>query len=399
MEIPKWIKEVDIKVFEEETPLVLINLDKIKENLEIIKSAINEANIDCDVYYALKANYFYPILETLKESGIKGVEIISSLERDIAHKAGFSNKQLIFNGLFREGNELLEIINEGGIVNIDSPQELKSIKNENNLSVGLRIYPEFEKEGNFIKRKSKLGLDRISFEECVNICKENSINIIGLNFHIFSNLTEFNDLKRSIKSSLGLIENLEKEIGYKVKYLDIGGGFSSPLTFSENPSKRFSELFSFIKEINPEIKVIIEAGRFLVNDAIAIISSVKGVKNYDSDNWVVLDIGTNYLIPALGSGFKVFPLNEKRLNNEEESIIVDAICSPAGIIEDNNNLGPYVSGEKVAVCNSGAYTSVMKEQFVFGNPKHIFLKDGKVIESIDKFELNDVLKYHGWRLK
>ena len=140
-------------------------------------------------------------------------------------------------------------------------------------------------------------------------------------------------------------------------------------------------------------------GRFLVNDAVVIISSVKGIKENALKKWVVIDIGTNYLIPAPGKNFKVFPLIKRKPDNKQKSHIVDAICSPAGIIQEDNSFGPYKIGEKIAVCNSGAYTSVMKEQFIFEDPKHLFLKEGMVVETIDKFKLNDVLRYHGWKIK
>src|SRR3989338_1363307 len=396
----EWIKNIKLEIInQQETPFVLINLDQVKENLSFIKGLIKENNVDWKVYYAIKASYFYPVLKSLKEAGINGIEVISNLEKNIANKAGFSNNQIVYNGLFRKKQEILEVLKEGGIVNIDSVQELESLIGEQDLSLGLRFYPEFEGQGNFVKKESKLGLDKFSFEKCINLCKKEKIRVRGLSFHIYSNLTELSDLKKSIEGCLNLIDKIEKELGYSLEYLDIGGGFDAPSLLSENFSEQFKEISSLIKQRKPKIKVISEFGRFLVNDAVVIISSVKGIKENALKKWVVIDIGTNYLIPAPGKNFKVFPLIKRKPDNKQKSHIVYAICSPAGIIQEDNSFGPYKIGEKIAVCNSGAYTSVMKEQFIFEDPKHLFLKEGMVVETIDKFKLNDVLRYHGWKIK
>src|SRR3989344_4210992 len=209
-----------------DTPLVIINLDRIKSSFRILKNHLKDRIEKFSIYYALKASYLKPVIETLKKEGIDGLEIISPLEMKIALKAGFNKNQLIYNGLFRNKEDLLNLIHKGSIVNIDSLFELENLTNQQNLSIGLRIHPFFRDDGNFIKRGSKLGLDENSFEKALVILKKNNIKLKGVHLHLFSNMRNPTSLKLAIKRVLNIILDAEKYLGYKLDYLDIGGGLS-----------------------------------------------------------------------------------------------------------------------------------------------------------------------------
>lgn len=383
-----------------ETPLVIINLDRIKYLVTILNNIQKKSTNKISIYYALKANYMYPILETLQEVGIDGVEVISELEKNIAFRAGFNEKDIIYNGLFRTTESITKTLYQGGRVNIDSIDELEQVKNKVNR-IGLRIHPELKEEGNFIGNNSKLGLNTNDIREVLKICRSNHIYIEGVHFHIFSNMTQHEKVVEILNKTLSVISEIEKSQNKKISYLDIGGGIAPLNNFGsiKNLTYYFQKIFSVINSRKSNIEIVLELGRFLISDSVFILTTTKGIKEKDNKRWVVLDIASNYLIPAPKADFKALPYQKLEYNSSKKEILnvfTDPICSPAGVIYEGFRGYNIKKGDLIIITNAGAYTSVMKEEFVFRSPKHIFIKNNDIYKEISETNMDEVLKYHGW---
>ncbi len=381
------------------TPLVCISLDRIKDNITTFKRILDAEYPNNRIYYALKASYLKGVLKTVKETGI-GIEAISKLELEIISRIGYKPKDVIFNGIGRSGEELYDAISRGIITNIDSFSEFKklifvnkSIKKD--LKIGFRVHPNFKNDGNFVKKGSKLGITYKETEKCIKISLENGIKVSGLSFHVFSNKLNSGDHVTAVKSVLFFMEKMAHKFSIKWEYIDLGGGFAPRMFFkNDDKIKKFIKNISAVLKDNPfSVKLIFELGRYIVADSAIILSSVNTLKRNNGSLWAILDIGTNYLIPAPGSRFKVIPC---KINKGHSAIsFADGICSPAGFI-DKTIINTIREGECVAVLNAGAYTSVMKEEFVFRSPCHIFIKDNKIVDVMEETSIQKVLKYNGW---
>ncbi len=381
------------------TPLVCILLDRIKDNITIFKRILDNEYPNNRIYYALKASYLKNVLKTIKETGI-GMEVISKLEMEITSRIGYKPKDVIFNGIGRSGEELYGAISRGIITNIDSFSELRKLICVNNLikkdlKIGFRVHPDFEKDGNFVKKGSKLGMAYEETEKCIKISLENGIKVSGLSFHIFSNKLDSDDHVAAIKSVLAFMHKMANKFSIKWEYIDLGGGFAPRMFFkNDDKIKKFIKDISVILKKNPcPTKLIFELGRYVVADSAIILSGVNALKRNNGNLWAILDIGTNYLIPAPGSRFKVIPC---KINKGHSMIsFADGICSPAGFI-DKTKISTIKEGDCVAVLNAGAYTSVMKEEFVFRSPCHIFIKNNKIIDFMKETSVQKALKNNGW---
>jgi diaminopimelate decarboxylase len=383
-----------------DTPLVCISLKRIRRNIQIIKQALENGKINYQIYYALKASYFRPSVLSIRNENV-GAEVISGYELKLALLAGFKKKSIIFNGLGRKGVEIHEALKQGIVVNVDSLSELKSLgklkKSNCEMKIGLRIHPIFKGDGNFVKRNGKLGMNYSEALECIKYAAAVGLKISGFSYHIFSNQMSGNDYTRPLEH-LALFIKKAKNDAVKLEYIDIGGGIAPRMFFEKDKSvfdfiNKVSEIFS--KNYSSDITLVIEPGRYIVADSVVILSQIKAIKKNKTGKWAILDIGTNYLIPALGSNFKIITCKKKRGSNLECVKFVDRICSPAGFI--GSAFADVNEGDVVAVINCGAYTSVMKEEFVFGSPRHIFIDNSKIINTIKAVSFNDFSKYHGWK--
>jgi diaminopimelate decarboxylase len=385
------------------SPTVCISLDRVKSNLDLLADGLK--GIRHGIHYAIKASYFKLLVMAIRKHGT-GIEVISEYEWRLARLAGFSAKDIVMNGLGRTAEELMDAIKVGAIVNIDSLSELKKLLpfkeffQKNTRNIGLRVHPFFNGDGNFVKRDGKLGMDYSESRECIAYAKSLGLNVSGFSFHIFSNQTNPDAYVEPIKSLIGFIRSVEKDFCVKCDYIDIGGGIA-PRIFFDNDSdivNFLSRITSFFCEhYSPDVRIIIEPGRYVVADAVVIFSRIKTIKRNSGGTWAVLDIGTNYLIPAPGSDFRILPCNQdaEKSGKFEKVKFVDGICSPAGFIGES--LMHVKEGQIVAVINCGAYTSVMREEFVFGSPRHIYLENGKIIEIINETSFEKFVEYHGWK--
>lgn len=385
-----------------QTPLVCISLDRVKDNLDILKREFDSLDIKYKIHYAIKASYFKPLLSLMKKEKI-GVEVISENEWKMAILAGFLDKEIIFNGLGRSGLEIYESLQKGAIVNIDSLSELKKLeglkKSIIGFKIGLRIHPSFKGDGNFVKKEGKLGMNYKEIIKSIDYAAKLGLIISGFSYHIFSNQTSILNFSRPLKELSRFINSIKKNKNIiKLEYIDIGGGIAPRMMFKEDEilQKFIKQIAVTFKNNYPDdVTLLMEPGRYMVSDATVILSKVKGVKETRVGSWAILDIGTNYLIPALGADFKVLVCKKNKSKEFKYTSFVDGICSPAGFIE-RAPIG-VKEGDIVAVANCGAYTSVMKEEFVFNGPEHVFINKSKIVDKIKATSFDNFLKYHGWR--
>jgi len=222
--------------------------------------------------------------------------------------------------------------------------------------------------------------------------------ISGFSYHIFSNQVSISDFCKPLKELFFFINSVKKDRNIiKLEYIDIGGGIAPRMLFKNDQCLRKlikNIAITFKNNFSNNITLFLEPGRYIVSDSAIIFSRVKSIKKTKVGTWAVLDIGTNYLIPAPGANFKILACKKNKLLRSNYTRFVDGICSPAGFI--NKAKVKVEEGDLVAISNCGAYTSVMKEEFVFKNPEHVFIRKGKIINKIKSTSFNDFLKYHGW---
>ncbi len=382
------------------TPCVCVSLDRIEKNITDLQLILDKEYFNYKIFYALKASYFKPILNKIRGLRSIGIEVLSNLEVNIAELAGFKNEDIIFNGIGRKGEDLCKALKDGLIVNIDSINELKEViewkGGVSDFSVGFRVHPEFDGDGNFVSKESKLGMTYKDAVRCIRLALSNNIKVNGISFHIFSNIKDSKNYSLAVKSVVDFMNSVSSKFSIKFDYLDVGGGLNSPMFLDKDFLKKIvKETSRSLKRYKfNQLSLYFELGRYIVADATVVLSRVKAIKNKNNKKWAVLDIGTNYLIPAPGFNFKVVATKLK--NNKVKYSFVDGICSPAGFI-DEGYVDKIKSDDVVLILNSGAYTSVMKEEFVYASPVHIFFEKNKIIKVYPKKNLKQVLDFHYWK--
>lgn len=304
-----------------ETPLLEINLKKVKENYENFKKFFN------NVFYAIKANYNPRILEFLSNSGC-GVEICSYKEFKIARKFNF--KRIVYNG-FKSKEEIEDAINDVFLINVESIREY-NIVNElgKNVLIGARMK---------LKDKSKLGIEP---EEIKNL----KFDCIAFNTGTQASKKEFlNNLEKAIKIS--------DFVG--AKYIDIGGGFGED--FDEEFAKE-------ILERSRGKEIIVEPGRGLVGNCGTLYARVIEIKG----EFIICNTGLNFLSKFSRAKIEIDVLGKEGKKKNKNYIVCGLIPSDVDCF-GRFNLPNVEIGDILKISNVGAYTTSLSSEFVTELPK------------------------------
>lgn len=195
----------------------------------------------------------------------------------------------------------------------------------------------------------------------------------GISFHVGSQQTNIKRWEEALESCFEVYSFLKLQ-NIKLEFINIGGGI--PVDYKDYNFNL--ELFS--KELNNKIKnifnddlpkIMIEPGRFLVAESGVIESEVVLVskKDYqDNRRWVYLDIGRFGGLAeteAEAIKYKIIPVNKEQFKTGPV-IIAGPSCDGADILYEKYNYElplNIVSGDKVRIYSTGAYTSVYSSDF------------------------------------
>ena len=380
------------------SPIMIYSKKRLLDNLKSIKDGFKKyypkTHIKAYGFYSLKACYVPEVLKTFYDAGI-GVEVMSMQEYKLARKIGWDPEKIIWNSPGKT-NEELEIIAKDGVsqVNIDSESELFRLNKIAKrflkvINIGIRIRPDFNGEiSKFASRGNRLGLDSRSnaaWKICRLASSLDSIRLVGLHSHVLICKDNAESHKRLSKFMCTFTQKLQNELGIRLEYINLGGGFNSRSQIERNDANfcDFAEaILGQLNTLDYQPQVILEVGRYLVNDAALAISKVITKKKDVGINWLIVDIGTNVLVPLAHADFKTVPVNIRNnaKNRLKKFSVGDSLCSFGGVIEKDAFLPEIFEGDYIAISNCGAYTVSMASGFGKSIPKILFVDKNKIRE-------------------
>ena len=166
-------------------------------------------------------------------------------------------------------------------------------------------------------------------------------------------------------------------------YLDVGGGFGSPLFEGEEHldiHKLTSALNRVLAKYSDFVEtstLIFESGRYIVGDSGIFIARVNDVKCLHGKKYALLDAGiNNYGGFSMRGGFRHPPIKilpEKEGIKEEVVTLCGPLCTPIDIIASDILLPEISTGDYVIIYNAGAYqySSSPGNFLSFGFPNEI----------------------------
>ena len=365
-------------------------LDKFNEvqtpfyyyDIELLENTLNNIN-DCTkglpfyVHYAVKANANDHILRTINTAGL-GIDCVSGGEVAAAINAGFDSKKIVFAGVGKTDREISLALDANILCfNVESIPELEAI---NELAqqkgkiadVAFRINPNVDAHTHkYITTglsENKFGINLEQLPDVLKLASTlKNINVVGLHFHIGSQITILEPFK-VLCDKINALQKEVNEMGFKLKIINVGGGLRVDY---ENPDKKpipdFKAYFQVFKNnlvLQEGQEVHFELGRAIVAQCGSLITQVTYVKKGTAKQFVITDAGMTDLIrPALYQAHHNIENITATTETTEIYDVVGPICESSDCFGENETLPTTKRGDLLALRTAGAYGEIMASRY------------------------------------
>ena len=382
-------EDVDLARVAEEfgTPTYVYSSGTILDHYSRLDAAL--APVDHLICYAVKANSNRAILKLLADAGA-GFDIVSGGELFRVLAARGNPAKCTFAGVGKSSEEIEYALQQGIYsFNVESEAELQSvdrIAGEKNLRapIALRMNPDVNpRTHDYIStgsRENKFGiaLDHIEavYERAARM---RNIDIVGVQMHIGSQITEAKPFANAIKKVAPLVRELKSKYG--IKFFSIGGGMGIIYrrALESGPGKWWHDhggepsafsLCDYADALVPplrelSIRILVEPGRFLIGNGGVLLTRVRYVKQTGVKKFAVVDAGMNDLIrPALYQSYhEIVPVIEPNKSNAEKVDIVGPVCESGDFFALDREMSELHAGDLLAIMSVGAYGFVMASNY------------------------------------
>ena len=328
------------------------------------------------VHYALKANSNHKLLKIIKDAGL-GSDCVSGNEVQRSIDCGFEGKDIAFAGVGKTDQEIITALNNDIFCfNCESTQEIQVInaiaqKMNKTANIALRINPNVDAHTHqYITtglEENKFGISAWEFEKVLDTVKSlKNINLIGLHFHIGSQITDFDVFKNLCRKVNEIQDWFAKQDVY-FKIVNVGGGLGVDYSDPDDASKPdFAEYFSIFHkflELRKGQELHFELGRSVVAQCASLLTKVLYVKEGINTNFAILDAGMTDLIrPALYQAYHKIE-NITSVKDTKRYDVVGPICESSDTFGKALMLPETQRGDLIAIRTTGAYGEVLISQY------------------------------------
>ena len=381
------------------TPFYLYSENLIKKN---IKEYISHATGKTLFCYSVKANSNLSILKLIAAEGM-GFDVVSKGELYRVIKSGADPKKVVYSGVGKTKSEIRYAL-ENNILcfNVESEGELLVINEEASYlsvtaNISIRVNPDVAIESHpYISTGMKDNKFGITYNNAlalyIKASKLSSLNIIGIDFHIGSQITSIQPYLDSIKSVRSLVSELKKE-NINITHIDVGGGLGISYEDEDIVSKGdyIKEITNSLKDLN--LTILFEPGRSVIGDCGLLVTKLQYIKESETKNFMIIDASMSELLrPPLYDAFhKITPVI-KRNTNYKTYDIVGPVCESADFLGKERLMNSEVD-DFLVIEDVGAYGFVLSSNYnTRPKPAEYIITNGNIKEIRSADTLDQILE-------
>ena len=359
------------------------------------------------VCYALKANSNLSVIRHFASLGA-GFDTVSIGEIERVLAAGGEAGKIVFSGVGKSAAEMRRALEIGiHCFNVESVNELERLDTVarelgKRAPVSLRINPNVDARTHpYIST----GLKNNKFGIAYDIARQSyrraaelpNLDVIGIDCHIGSQLTDSTPLIDALDRLLALVDQLSED-GIRLRHVDIGGGLG--IRYADETPPDLQQYADAIRErlAGRDLALLMEPGRSLVGNAGVLPTRVEYLKEGDGKHFAVVDAAMNDLMRP--SYYQAF--HDIRPVTQHDAELLPALYDVVGpICESSDFLGKdralaLREGDLIAVMSSGAYGSTMSSNYntrpraaeVLVNGRHVRLVRAR--ETFEQLIANEI---------
>lgn len=335
------------------------------------KAAGSQPHLIC---YAVKANSNLAVLNVMAKLG-SGFDIVSGGELSRVLKAGGDPAKVVFSGVGKTHGEIRLALEHGiKCFNVESRSELTRINQVaeqvgKRAPISIRVNPDVDaKTHPYIStglKDNKFGVERQQAIEIYEYANSLAfLNVVGIDCHIGSQLTELAPFVDALDILLALIDELAQQ-QIHIQHLDVGGGLGVTYNDETPPHPdQYSQAIAERLKGREDLLLIFEPGRAIMANAGVLLTKVEFLKQGAEKNFAIVDAAMNDLIrPALYSAWQnIIPINAALKRPSAVYDVVGPVCETGDFIGKDRKLA-IAPDDLLAVRSAGAYGFVMASNY------------------------------------
>lgn len=359
------------------TPYFLFDEEILQKYFDMLTSSLEQNWSNYQIGYSFKTNSLPWLVQFYKKQGVYA-EVVSKDEYGLAKYLGFADKEIIYNGPYKDEASFTAVMLAGGIVNVDSKCELMWLANisrqypQRKFSVGIRVNFDLEKmcpgETTMGETSGRFGFsyENGTFAKALEeMRKLPNVQVGGLHLHSSSK-------SRSVAIFTSIAAKavaLAREFSLELDYVDLGGGYCGGLEgrpefpdYFPAIAKELAKAFAVTKT-----KLIVEPGISLISKATSFVTEVIDVRDIRDTRYLITD-GSRFNIDAtmIKSSYlyhvaQVDAGQRKLLDRQE---ITGYTCMECDRLFTMENLPELQVGDRIIYENVGGYTLSLNPLFI-----------------------------------
>lgn len=353
------------------TPFYYYDTQLLRQTLQTIKEESGK-HANYHVHYAVKANANQKILQIIKQYGL-GADCVSGGEIKAALEAGFPADSIVYAGVGKSDWEIeLGLQNDIACFNVESIAELEVInslaqKLGKTARVAFRINPNIgaHTHANITTglAENKFGIAMQDMDKVIDEAMSmDNVDVIGLHFHIGSQILDMGDFKALCNRINELQSQLTKRNVF-LKNINVGGGLGISY---DNPDrepipdfKDYFNTYALHLHLREDQHLHFELGRSVVAQCGTLITRLLYVKQGSYKQFAIVDAGMTDLIrPALYQALHKIQ-NISSDDPKQTYDVVGPICESSDVFAKAIDLNTCHRGDLLAIRSAGAYGEIM----------------------------------------
>jgi diaminopimelate decarboxylase len=391
------------------SPVFVFSEKTIRMNFRRALNAFNVRYPKVQFAWSYKTNYLDAVCRIFHQEG-SWAEVVSEFEYEMARRNGMDGEKIIYNGPYKPEAALYTAVREGARIHVDHYDELYLLEKISKdigkpVDAGIRvnmdtgIYPSWDRFGFNLDSGEAMNAVR-------RIQAGGKLRLTGLHSHIGTFVTEPAAYRNEASKLAAFAASINREFGFIVEYIDVGGGFASKNTLhaqyapgrETNPTiddyaeAVTSGLFEHGFPPDKLPMLILETGRALIDEAGYLLTTVIGNKRLpNGTHTMIVDAGVNLLFTSAWYKHDVMPAEEKEGIMEEKSIC-GPLCMNIDVISPAVNLPVMDIGDALVIHPVGAYNVTQWMQFIRMRPAVVLVGENRVVDIIREAESLDMVK-------
>ncbi len=361
-----------IEKFKEiDTPFYYYDTELLEKTLRVAQE--EAAKYDgFHIHYAIKANFNPRLLQVINTAGM-GADCVSGGEVKAALAAGIPASKVVFAGVGKTEKEISASLDAGIFCfNVESLPEAELInelatQKGKSTNIAIRVNPGVgaHTHANITTglAENKFGINYELLDETIKAIEQmKSITLIGLHFHIGSQILEMQDFA-TLCGRINEIQDRLEERGITLPHLNVGGGlgidYNEPDTNCVPDFATYFATYADNLKRRPGQQIHFELGRSIVAQCGTLITRVTYIKQGTCKKFVIVDAGMNDLVrPALYQAYHEID-NLTSTADKESYDIVGPICESSDVFAKERELPATRRGDILAIRSAGAYGEAM----------------------------------------